>query len=340
MPPLSEDQAGASPRFLLLPDIAVPARIALALLAIALGAAVQLCFYRWYLGAPCMLLAGLLFSNRGLTNRPSGAGRGEWGQATLAQFREAIALSDRVRAWKRDFFSLGSGYGCMTFLLIAGALTGLVVWLSAAGHIYDNTAISLLADAACLLAPVYLTGRRSGWEPQDLRMKIEPLLNVGTWLESGAPRGVELAPMLETALAEGQRIPLDAKLMIKLNTAPDDFIGVQAQVTLNTVRGQKFPYLYCVLLAKTGAGMIAKAKPFIARSEEKLGLFADANDRKNPDLKKPRYKGEVAEASTREDVEIIVIRQVTLRQGYHTPPDSQVRVAAAALELAGRIWLS
>ncbi|HRU04871.1 MAG TPA: hypothetical protein P5137_03730 [Candidatus Brocadiia bacterium] len=342
MPPLLENQAEPPPppRFYLLPAATLPQRIALALFAMAVGAFIQFRVFCWWAGAPFVLIGSLLFLCRGVTNRPAGATGREWQTVNLDQFRHAVALSDRVRTWKRDPFSLTSGLGCFTFFVIAAALAGLVFWLAGAGCIYDNAVYSLLADAACLFVPLYLTGRRSAWEPESLRMKIEPLLHVGEWIESGALKSVELAPMLETALIGGQRYPLDAKLMIKLGGAPDAFIGVQAQVSINDVRGMKFPYLYCVLLAKPGAGMIAKAKPFITKSEEKLGFFADANDKKNPDLRKPRYKGEVAEASAKEDVEIIVIRQVTLRKGYHTPPDSQIRVTAAALELAGRIWLS
>ena len=342
MPPLLENQAEPppAPRFYLLPAATLPQRIGLALFAMAVGVFIQFRMFCWWAGAPFVLIGGLLFLCRGLTNRPAGATGREWQTVSLDQFRSAIALSDRVRAWKRDPFSWSSGFGCFTFLALAAVVFGLVYWLAETGFIHDNTSFSLLADAACLFVPLYLTGRRRAWEPEHLRMKIEPLLHVGEWLENGHIKSVELAPMLETALMGGQRYPLDAKLMIRLNGAPDAFIGVQAQVSLNDVRGAKFPYLYCVLLAKPGSGMIAKARPFITQSEEKLGLFADANDKKNPDVRKPRYKEEVAETSTKEDVEIIVIRQVTLRKGYHTPPDSQIRVTAAALELAGRIWLS
>ena len=125
---------------------------------------------------------------------------------------------------------------------------------------------------------------------------------------------IQVLPMLSTQETDkGVRIPMDARLMVRILNAPDYFMGMQIQISLNNVQGRYYPYLYCVLIAKKEAGFF----------EKRFGLL------NNP----PR--GILFEKTKSNDVDICVIRQETTRNsGYHTDRQKAVSIVFSALKLA------
>ncbi|MBM3334738.1 hypothetical protein FJY63_08760 [Candidatus Sumerlaeota bacterium] len=102
--------------------------------------------------------------------------------------------------------------------------------------------------------------------------------------------------------------------MAQFDNAPKDFMGIQVRVSLNDVQGTKYPYLYCVILAKPGFGLSQW------KTQPKMGA------------------GQVTtEYQESGEVELIVVRQTTTRRsGYHTNKAAQARVFEAAVEICRR----
>jgi hypothetical protein len=167
-------------------------------------------------------------------------------------------------------------------------------------------------DSAALFAPFWVTGIRRFYHRTELMIRVRALQNILDRLNAPGTRGVTAGPMLELQKTETGDIPQDAKLMVRLNDAPDDFIGIQVQVSLNDVQGTKYPYLYCVILAKP-----------------QFGLRKWSMQPGNPALH--------AEYSKTAEVELIVVRQRTTKtSGYHTNEAAQNRVFDAALGICNR----
>ncbi|NJK98876.1 MAG: hypothetical protein HC905_31735 [Bacteroidales bacterium] len=86
-------------------------------------------------------------------------------------------------------------------------------------------------------------------------------------------------------------------MKIKFHNQPESFLGLYAQISMNNVQGQDYPYFYVVLVAKRESGLIAE----IAKK-----------------LNTP--ENVISELSSQEDSEVLVIRQYTTKKsGYHTP---------------------
>ncbi len=133
-------------------------------------------------------------------------------------------------------------------------------------------------------------------------------------------------------------VPVDCKLMIKFRDSDKNFMGIQVQTTLNSVQGTKYPYTYCVLIAKPEFGIREKIKQFIETPPPggfSVGLFGDSNAKK--EAKFARYRGCVIESKTEKDVQIVVVRQNTSGTGYRTSPEQAAVVFGAAHSLAVRV---
>jgi hypothetical protein len=94
------------------------------------------------------------------------------------------------------------------------------------------------------------------------------------------------------------------------------FMGVQLQVTLNSVQGTDYPYLYAVILGKEGFKLPDVPKRRIAHGVDLVGEIG---------------KGK--------DVRYVVVRQHADRKGgWHTDDGAIGGIVAAALELARAAW--
>jgi hypothetical protein len=129
--------------------------------------------------------------------------------------------------------------------------------------------------------------------------------------------------------------------MVKIKDTAPDFMGIQIQTSLNDVQGRKYPYTYCVLIARPAFNLIEKATKVVEMPPEGgsmvgfLGLFADANDKKEAVF--PRFEGSLVELKEEGEVDIAVVRQRTGGKGYTTFPDQAAAVFAAAYSLAKRV---
>ena len=120
-------------------------------------------------------------------------------------------------------------------------------------------------------------------------------------------------------------------MMVKIENAPEDFMGIQIQTGINTVQNSNYPYTYCVLLAKPSFNLSEKAIKHLTSVPQK-GRYSDANEEKEAPL--PRFEGFIAEPDKKEDVELVVIRKETKGKGYITSDSDAITIFTTALKLA------
>jgi len=299
-------------RYLVAPNMAYVNRALVVAGFFVVGVALQV-FVQPIIGVVPVCAGGLFLFARNVSNKPVVGRKRKWESVTMAEFDRAKELCRGTAKWGRDAFSISSGWGFLTLAVI-----GVSVWLAGrylADHEGTAWAVAWYVDAAAVLIPLWFSGMRSGWVPAHLNIKLDALENIRVFFEMTRDPKVKLEPMLEVATnAKGENVPMDARFMVRFSNGPDDFIGVQVQVSLNDVQGTKYPYLYCVILAKQGFGLTRRIA---------AGRVA---------------KGDIIEAQVEKEVEVVVVRQYTTKKsGYHTNPAAQRRVYSSAMGLAALV---
>ena len=332
----STDAAGAQGvQFMLWKGISRGQRTVIIAAALLIGMLCQV-LIRWWVGWPLVLFGVLTSLCKGVTNKATLRRAGRWENVTVDELKRVEDLCRKTTEWKRDPFGLSSGAGLGVFVLLGAIVGAGVLYFWHRGE--ANMEYALLADGGTMLLLFFATGNRMGWQPKDIMLKIAPLLNVCEYFERNPDPTIELRPMLQLRGKGAKCIPHDGRMMLKFTSAPKAFHGIQIQTSLNRVQGTPHPYMYCVLLAEPGSGLVTKVEPFLTSPLEKLGFFAKGSDKKNPDLRRRRYCREVVNIEVQSDVELVVIRQMTLGTGYRTTEADQIRVLAAAMGLAKSVW--
>lgn len=335
------------PDFLIAKGLSLGSRFALIAVLAVVGIGLQL-FVSFTVGWLLLFISVLLGATRGKSNAPDGLGRGEWQNVTMDELEDArklIAESGRVREANAPFH-LGTGAGCgLVFFLVVGVvLVGVV-----AGAAVDSGSLGLapvahggsvsllfIIDALTLLLPLWFFGRVRTWQPPNFEMRLKQIWAV--YQAAYCNPNIEFRPSLQIANTKDGSVPLDVRLMIKLKDSDPNFIGIQVQTAINDVQGRKYPYTYCVLIAKPEFGLVEKAKRIVEMPPTGgftvgfLGLFADTNDRK--EAKFPRLNGAVVELKREAEMEITVVRQGTGHGGYKTSPEQSCRIFDVAYGLA------
>jgi hypothetical protein len=265
--------------------------------------------------------------------------------------RKLIAESSRVKGANAPF-QLGSGAGCgLVVMVMLGLFMGALVLgaaidrgTSGLSPVARGGSVSTLfiIDGLTLLLPLWLFGRIGTWQPPNLHMRLAQIWSI--YQAAYSDPTVEFRPSLQIAKSDEGSVPLDVRLMVKIKDCDPNFMGIQVQTAINDVQGRKYPYTYCVLIAKPEFRLADKAKKIVEMPPRGgfgvglLGLFADSNERK--EAKYPRLGDAVVEIKKEGDVEIVVVRQATGGRGYTTSPDQACRVFSAAHSLAQSVLLA
>lgn len=279
----------------------------------ACGLLIQALGFVWP-GAAVILAGTVMALTRGYSNEPARVRRGkrQWENVTLEQFGRISTLDEESRRWDRSaWIDATNALGGMLGVVIVAAIVG-------ASFLLAQTSVQLasvcLIDGAVLFVPFWVTGIRRLYHRTELMIRVRALHNILVRLGERDARGLMATPMLELEETKRGKLPHDVKLMVRFDDASDDFMGIQVQVSLNNVQGTKYPYLYCVILAKPGFG---------------LHGWNTELDRSRPKI--------IVERNMTEEVELLVVRQKTTRKsGYHTKEPAQRRVFEAAVGIARR----
>jgi len=146
---------------------------------------------------------------------------------------------------------------------------------------------------------------------------------------------VQVFPVLRVVKTEkGRQVPEDARLFVEFLNAPKDkFYGMQIQISINTVQGNDFPYLYCVLIAKNGTGFLNEYPRFIKpKPPASFSSFVS------------KFFGMgrmelVYEFNSDEEVDVLVIRREAEKdkRGYLTNFNAAKKIVSESLEMTQKI---
>ena len=336
-----EREAKYQVRFLLAPRLAYASRLAVVAGFLVFGLAVQLLVSPW-VGWGLLLVGALFATTRGVRNKPSLQGERHWEPVTLDEFQRVLDTAEKSRHWARSIFNLASGRGVLSWLAALYCILTVAAAFGEGGRLHPLGPLFLLGqvvdkgltlaqkvwllDAGALAVPIWLSGLLTTWAPEELLLKVKCLLEAAQYIQGLGSLAGRLQPQMEVTTppreaaakkkrglpeAEPQRqLPHDVRLQVRFDNAPEDFLGVQVQLSINRV-GAAYPYLYCVLLARPAFGL-----------RTRLGDVSTVGK-------------EVVEYSVEKDVEVAVCRQFTTRQtGYHTDYSDRQRVLGTAMALA------
>jgi hypothetical protein len=265
---------------------------------------------------PILLVGNLLLLVRGYNLAPAHSGStGQWEKTTRDRFRQVPELERQIRRWDETFVDVTCVTGALCLLAAAGA-TFLIVLLLDSSPATQRWVPVFAADAAVLLLPYWITGTRRGWRPVSLRQQVESLEAALQVIERFPTPPCQIQPMFEMAGSGEKRTPMAARVFVRFPEAPEDFLGLQFQVAVNDVQGTHYPYLYAVIIARPGFGLLASHFKAISRIGASLTV----------------------ERSKDQEVEVIVIRQKTTKtSGYHTDPSAVRRIAGIAWTSVSRV---
>ncbi len=295
-------------QFLVLPRLTYALRMALALTAILVGFALQL-VVPWP-GTWVMLIVTLpiLFSGTVLlclraydTKTRIGELRNrEWEKTTRDRFNAVVDFERKVRHWDDTAIDITCKPGALALGLV---IIGVLVLALFAG---EGWVTAVVLNGAVLILPHWFTGTRLGWRPLTLVQQVNALNEALSVIDWQTEPPCQIQPMFEMAGNEGARAPDAARVFIRFPDGPEDFLGLQFQVAINTVKGAHFPYLYAVVIARHSFGLDF---PSAVSYDRELTL----------------------ETKREDDVDVLVIRQATTKtSGYHTKPKTIAMLTSAA----------
>ncbi len=320
-------------KFVLATKLPYAPRMALTAALLAAALCVQLTLSFWA-GLAVLLAASLFGMVKGYDARLKTSGGEKWERVTPDEYAVIRLKAAQLRKWDEDLFDITNPKGAAAFAAACALCAGLYFALAARFSLPYSYWLFAGADALVILLPLWCSGVRQYLRKDRLIVKIELLESMMKLL--AAPSEVQVFPMLALTQTEGgAREPQDARVMVKLVGAPAAFYEMQVQISINSVQGKDFPYLYCVLVAKAGAGLLAGYERFtvappVAGPASILAFLAGRLGLSSPGL--------VYEAQKSPDADILIVRQQAGKNsGYATPAPAAGAIVTAALELAKKL---
>jgi hypothetical protein len=275
--------------YLVFNEISPKLRTLVSVFLIGVGFLLQLTTRNILAGMP--FIVGCLVINllRGISVKQVSAKKLTWQEVTPAKIDQVLQQCKRIKKFRSN--DAGCLIGVIVLLIFGFSfgipLIALVVRLNFAF-------VAAVVNAIILFGGLAFSGRRSAWMPKALDIKTEIVKRmIGSAIIKKYPK-TQVIPYLEVGESGEGSFPNDARLMVRFRDAPKDFIGLQGQISINSVKGRPYPYFYVVLIAKHSFDILKK---FGKQSFEKL----------------------VVERKETSEVDVIVIRQRTTKtSGYHT----------------------
>ncbi len=306
---LPDPQRCGDIKFLFAKGLSYDRRLKVVVAGLAAGLLIQL-FFNFFLGIIVLGAATGLSLVQGYANRPVLTDGEEWSQVTPDEYDKIRKKEQQIRRWDSDMFDVTNRLGGSTFA-IAAVCVG-VIWLLLTGLGKDTLARYWVWDMTVVFIPQWITGVKTYLKQDRLITKINFLEHIISTLSQ--PSDVQVLPMLAARSAQGGgKVPVDCRLMIRFLNAPEAFLGMQVQISINSVQGNDYPYLYCVLIAKKGADFFKNTAP----------------------VKNSITGNIIIEHSSSADVDVLVIRQRTTQtSGYSTPLNTARSIVMSGLAAA------
>ncbi|MBN1879371.1 hypothetical protein JW823_04595 [bacterium] len=237
-----------------------------------------------------------------------------WTDVDMERIEQIEDLRKRNQEWDKDSIDISNLRGCMMFLVMGIAVTALTVLTLV---FTKNIVVALIipVDAIFLFVPMWFTGMRFILSQPNLAVKIRVLKLVEGYFQKLKEENEQFVPALMLTKDEkGNAVPIDARFTIRFGQTPAGLYGLQAQININLVQGNSYPYFYCVIAAKPGFGL----KRFIGEETQ--------------------IKKVIIEYQEDANAEVLVIRQFTTKtSGYHTNDKICWEILWIAVQLARKL---
>lgn len=305
-----------SVKFLIARGLPYNVRFTVTLALFVAGLGLQILMMSPFIGAPLILAGVLLMLVKGYDSRirlKTFSIDPDWKTVPLEKIREIERLRRRSRKWDRDSLDISNPLGTFSLLFFGGLA---VAFAFALGYLARETRVTqiLIADTILLIVPLWLSGMRFILKQPNLAIRVHIILDLHEKFQALKKEGEEFKPALMLTQKEGKKtVPTDARFSIAFPGSCPGFYGLQAQINLNVVQGNSYPYFYCVLAAEPGFGL--------SSFREKIDL----------------RRGVICEFQEDRRAEVLVIRQKTTKKsGYHTKDRRCVEILDIALR-GGRL---
>lgn len=294
--------------YLFFDTISAQLRNVVSFLLIATGFLFQLSSRNILAGIPFIIVCLVLNLMKGVSIKRIRPTNVTWQQVTPEKIEQVSVQCKKIKKFR------GSGAGAIVvvvFFLIMWFTFGMPLLKALSS--FPFPLIATITNAVILFSGLALTGHKSAWMPNALDIKIEIVKRLINSALIKADPVLQAVPYLEIGETEKGTVPMDARLLIKFNNAPETFIGLQGQISINTVKSRDYPYFYVVLLAKPEFSLFEKFGKHVL---DKLTV----------------------EQKETADVDVIVIRQHTTKtSGYHTDEDTQDYILKNGIMLAKKL---
>jgi hypothetical protein len=283
-------------------------RMFFSVLLVAVGFLVQLTTNNILAGLPFIIFCAIFNMLRGISIKKIVPKKLTWQEVTPVKIEDVITQCNKIKRFR------SSSTGCIVIvvLLVFGFSFGAPVLFS----LLSSSPVALVAtivNAVILFAVLGLSGRKSAWMPHALDIKAKIVQRMLASPVFKDDPGVTVVPYIEIGEGDAGTFPNDVRFLTKFKDTPDDLIGLQAQISINKVKGRPYPYFYVVIIAKHGFNLFKK---FSSKEPDKL----------------------VIEQKRTGEVDVIVIRQRTTKtSGYHTDEHIQDYILRQGIVLTKQI---
>ncbi|KPK67969.1 hypothetical protein AMJ87_12585 [candidate division WOR_3 bacterium SM23_60] len=276
--------------YLVLDAISPRLRGTVSVMLIVMGYLIQLTTTNILIGLPfviaCLVL-NLLKSISIKRIRPKDL---NWQEVTPDRIGQVLAQCERIKKF-RNHSTLSA---VIFFIIVVVFLSFIAPFLI---HMFARISFPLLAaivNAVILFLGLAVSGRRNAWMPPALDIKAKIVKRM---LESPSIKddpSLQAVPYLEMGETADGAFPNDTRLLLKFKDAAKEFIGLQGQISINSVKSRNYPYFYVVIIARPEFNLYDK-------------------------YKKQALKNIVVERKKSGEVDVLVMRQKTTKtSGYHT----------------------
>ena len=258
---------------------------------------------------PFILMCLILNLIKGVSIKKTTPVKLEWKEVTPDKIDQVIAHCRKIKKFRSQ------NLGCFLGFIIVMIFFGIFLFPLLSELALPFSLLAATIDAVILFSGVVLSGRKSAWMPHAIDVKAEIVRRfLGSPLSKN-DSGLHAIPYLEIGQTSEGGFPNDTRFLIKFKDAQDTFIGLQGQISINTVKSRAYPYFYTVVIARPQFGLLDKFKA--------LNI---AFDNINLETKKTG------------EVDVVVIRQTTTKtSGYHTNDKAQDYILHSSIKLVKKL---
>ena len=295
--------------YIILDKITPQLRSALSFILVMIGYALQVTGRNFFIGLPFLVGCFLINLIKGISIKGETASEYVWEEVTPERIELVYQHCQKIKKFK------SAGIGCFMGLIFATVFLFSVLAPAMVGKngILPFGLTVAIIDTIILFAGLFVSGNKSAWMPNNMDVKttaIRHLINLPMITKDPS---LKVAPFIEIGKTKTGSFPHDTRMLVKFIDAPESFIGVQGQISINNVKSTAYPYFYAVIIAK-----------------HEFDLFKKFGQ--------PELWNITIENNEDDEVDVVVIRQTTTKtSGYHTDDKVQDYILENSISLAKKM---